>query len=238
MKKISKINRLYLKYSEAKPLINEADVLLFRGKGFMSYMIGVGGESPYSHVALASWINGNSNTQEGILECVEFREGSPFAGILSSSNGRGGGRAVNLGVQVNQYPNQIDVYRPIPYVTSWVFDAEEKVFSLTENKLNAKEVTRTMRKMTGLPYGWSRIWWLMKHKLVGFRMFTDVESLMADRLEDIVYPVCSTAVAYSFNKNGYDLINNKSDQWTEPADIARSARLSYLFTLTPDGGDI
>ncbi len=226
------MNRIMLTYQKAKPLINEADVLLFRGKGWVSFFIQKAAESPYSHVGVASWVNGRHNTKDGILDCVEFREGK-------------GGRAVNLEIQVNNLPGQIDVYRPIPSVTQWKFcpnpnfivkqqaEVGQEPFILLRNNLDAKQVTDTMRRMTGLPYGWKRIWWLAKHKMVGFRLFTDVNSLMCDTLEDVVYPVCSTTVAYAFNKAGFDLIHNKCDQWTEPGDIARSARLSYLFTLDP-----
>ena len=211
------MNRVDLPYQEARPLIKEGDILLFRGAGWVSYFISRAGESPYTHCAVASWINDNNG---GILECVEFREGK-------------GGRSVNLSIQVDNLPGQIDVYRPIPSVTHWEYNPiSEDPFSLIRQDLDARAVTNTMRKMTGLPYGWKRIWWLFKHKAIVLRLFTDVEGLTADELEDIVYPVCSTALAYCFNKNGYDLIHNKSDQWAEPADIARSARISYLFTLT------
>jgi len=74
--------------------------------------------------------------------------------------------------------------------------------------------------------------WIAKHKLAAFRIFSDVDSLIVDDLEDLIYPVCSTTVAYAFNKSDYDLMNNRSDEWTEPGDVARSSRLSYLFTLT------
>lgn len=212
------MNRVDLSYESARPLIQEGDVLLFRGEGWISYFISHAGESPYTHCGVASWIN---NDNGGILECVEFREGK-------------GGRAVNLSIQVKNFPGQIDVYRPIPSVTHWEYHPDEvEPFELIRQKLDARAVTNTMRKMTGLPYGWKRIWWLFKHKAIVLRLFTDVEGLTCDELEDVVYPVCSTALAYSFNKNGYDLIHNKSDQWAEPADVGRSARISYLFTLVP-----
>ncbi len=212
--------QINLPFEEAKPLIDEADVLLYRGQGWMSYFIRKSGLSPYTHVSVASWINGRANTSKGILECVEFREGS-------------GGRAVNLGQEVIKYPGQIDVYRITPHCTEWEFKRTEGKFKLHKDKFNPKAITDTMRMMTGLPYGWKRIWWLAKHKMIGFRLFTDVESLRCDEVGDVVYPVCSTTISYSFNKYGSDLIKNMSDEWTEPADIARSARLSYLFTLDP-----
>ena len=54
---------------------------------------------------------------------------------------------------------------------------------------------------------------------------------MTDELEDMVYPVCSTSVSYSFNKSEFDLVKNRSDEWTEPGDIAKSSGINYLFTV-------
>lgn len=208
---------LILPYKDIKAKINEGDVLLFRGRGWISTIIGSQTDTTYSHVAIASWSNGDANTDDGILECVEFREGY-------------GGRAVSLENEVTRLPNQIDVYRPIPLFGKLIFNPETKETEFVEKDFNGKAVTRTLRKMTGLPYGWKRILWMTKNKLVFFRLF-DKSKLMDDRLNDIVYPVCSTAVSYSFNKWGFDLINNKSDEWSEPGHIALSPRISYLFTL-------
>jgi len=211
------MNKILLPYDTAKSLIEEGDVLLFRGRGIVSYFIGRASESKYTHVGVASWHNGDG----GLLECVEFREGK-------------GGRTVNLERVVNDLPDDtIDVYRPIPYWSRWHFNAVRNEAYTVRSEFNGKAVTNAMRKLTGLPYGWKRIWWIAKHKLMGFRLFYNVDDLMVDSLGEVIYPVCSTAIAYAFNKNGFDLINNRSDEWTEPADIAQSARLGYLFTLTP-----
>lgn len=225
------MKRLTINYVDAKPLINEGDVLLFRGQGWASYFIGIAGESVYTHVAVASWHNGDQK-HLGLLECVEFREGSMLAGLFNA-NAAGGGRTVNLLNEIEKYPGQIDVYRPVDTFSHYTFDKETLSFTLKKISFNGKAVTNTMRRMTGLPYGWKRIIWLAHHKLAGWRLFYDRSALMSDNMQDIIYPVCSTAVAYAFNSNNFDLIHNKSDEWTEPADIARSARLSYLFTLTP-----
>lgn len=211
------MQKLILPYSEIKAYINEGDVLLFRGKGFISSIIGSQTDTDYSHIAVASWSNGDANTIDGMLECVEFREGK-------------GGRTTNLEVQVEQNPNQIDVYRAVPNFSTLTFVESTKEVLLSQKDFNGRAVTRIMRKMTGLPYGWRRIWWMAKKKLIFLRLFSK-RDLMSDKLTDIVYPVCSTAVAYAFNTNGFDLINNRSDEWCEPGDISKSSRLNYLFTL-------
>jgi hypothetical protein len=205
------MNKQYIQFSEAKLNIKEGDVLLFRGKSWISYGINKAGEGVHSHVAVASWHGDH-------LECVEFKEGS-------------GGRAVNLQRQVNDNPHLIDVFRPIQeYHTMKYSKGEVKT---TKSKFDGKCVTDTMRKMTGLPYGWMRIWWILRHKIAGIRLLYDNEKVVDDTLRDVVYPVCSTSLAYSFSKCGFDLVKLRADEWTEPADIARSARLNYLFTISP-----
>lgn len=209
------MKKITLSFEEAKPLINEGDILLFSGQGWISNLIKSAGETPYSHVAVASWVNG----KDGILECVEFRE-------------KKGGRSINIEHAINDNPNLIDVYRPIKDFDSITFDLATKNTIDSRKVFNGKKVTRTMRKMTGLPYGWKRIWWMIKYKLLIFRLFKK-KTLVCDELSDIIYPVCSTAVAYAFNSNDYDLVKNRSDEWCEPGDIAKSARINYLFTLSP-----
>ncbi len=205
-------------YKEIRNHINEGDVLLFRGSSKISRFISAPSETTYSHVGVASWINGDSNTDEGILECVEFREGK-------------GGRAVNLSQEVKRQPNTIDVYRPSSRFEKITFDNTRKATKSEWIKFNGKLVTKTMRKMTGLPYGWRRIWWMAKHKLFILRLFNNASSLMHDELNEVIYPVCSTALAHSFNTARYDLLRNRSDEATEPGDIAKSTHLNYLFTL-------
>jgi len=205
-------------YQIAKPLIEEGDVLLSRGITYSSWLLRKAGKSPYTHVGVASWPYGDKS--QGVLECVEFREWK-------------GGRSINLERAVIDDPGRIDVYRPVTYSSEWVFDSAKNESILIRKEVNLRGVTNTMRLLSGLPYGWRRIWWLSQHHMVGFRLGIDVEKLRCDTVGDIVYPVCSTAIAYAFNSNGYDLIMNRSDEWTEPSDIALSPRLSYLFTLTP-----
>jgi len=76
--------------SQAKPEIQDADLLLFRGKGIISRLIRSFGRGKYSHAAKASWIKGE-------LFCLEVREWR-------------GGRAVTLSSQVQKFPGQIDVF--------------------------------------------------------------------------------------------------------------------------------
>ena len=125
-------------YSEAMPLIQAADILLFRGKGVMSWLIKRYGSGVHSHVGIAHWDNEN-------LQCVEFREFK-------------GGRSVSLKTQVDNSPFGIDVFRAAKRV-----DYENDSYVLDD--LTKSKVTTIMLKLTGLPYGWRNIWKLVKHYL-------------------------------------------------------------------------
>lgn len=204
-------------FAEARELLAEGDVLLFRGTGFWSYFIKKGGYGRYSHVGIASSHGTNGSR---VWECVEFREYK-------------GGRSVNLKTYMEQSNIEIDVYRPSSIKRIYQYDTEiEQVMPITIG-LNTKAVTNAMREMTGLPYGWRRIALLMQMKIPFLRFFYSIESISDDTLEHPIYPICSTAVAYSFSKAGFDLVHNRADRATEPSDIARSPLLSYIFTIRP-----
>lgn len=206
---------LYRKYADIRTQIWEADVLLFRGTGLISKLIKIVGKNEYTHVGLASWQwvkNKRGIFVPDTLELIEFRE---FLG----------GRIVNLSTQVDRFSGHIDVFRPSRHIQ--VFD--EKNPSGKTKTLNPTAVTNTMRTMTGLPYGWYRIWLIAQNNMLGFRLFNKPNN--NDNYKAETYPVCSGAVARSFRKGAYDLVKIKSDDDTEPADIARSCALSYMFTL-------
>jgi hypothetical protein len=218
-------NKKFVKLDDALDLIDEGDVLLFKGKGCVSSVIQRAGEGGYSHVGLATWHNGRRDaTGSSLLEITEFREGK-------------GGRTVNL---VTAYYDDIvneniDIYRTIPEVTRLKFNPRTKQVTQDLIKFNAKGATNYLRSLTGLPYGWSRIWWMFQHKAFGIRLFYDLANVSNDEIisdPKKIYPVCSTAVAASYSSVGYDLMPNKSDEWMEPSDLSRSSLLNYLFTLT------
>lgn len=208
----------FLKFEEAKHLLQEGDVLLFRGNGIISNLIKIAGEGNYSHVAIAS------NIENGDWEAVEFREWF-------------GGRTINLENYVLYSINKktfIDVYRSIDFYSCLRFDPEKKEIISNRWKFNGKLVTKCMRKLTGLPYSYKRIWIILKIKLFKIHLLRNLERITNDLpTDEIIYPVCSTVVAHCFAINNCVLLKNKSDQWMEPSDISKSPRLNYLFTLLP-----
>ena len=186
-------------------------------------MIKKAGEGAYSHVALASWYNGSRDSS--LLEAVEFKEGK-------------GGRTVNLtsAYKAQLEQNLIDVYRVTKPIYKTFYNPETKKVEKIPVDFNSKGITRLMINLTGLPYGWRRIWWIAKNKIIGFRWFMDIDEIDNDNSKvdsSKIYPVCSTAIAACFSKHGYDLTKNRADEFMEPSDIARSAILSYIFTLAP-----
>lgn len=190
-------------YSEATPLIQEADILLFRGKGIMSWLIQRYGSGVHSHVGVAHWDNKN-------LQCVEFREFK-------------GGRSVSLKRQVNSNPSGIDVFRAANRVDygndSYVLD------ELTKSK-----ITTIMLKLTGLPYGWTNIYRLVKHYLPFCRLAK--QNIKDDNATKIF--VCSTAAAYAYRMAYIDPVPYLADSAVTPSDLARSSLFEYQFTLERD----
>jgi hypothetical protein len=213
--------RIYLTYDQAEPLIKEGYVLLFRGQTWASKLIQKASDGLYSHVGLATWTNGRNNPP--ILECVEFKEWK-------------GGRTVNLANYMRTHDGLIDVFAPTEPVYTYRFDPVTKTISKIRHFYNGRLLTNAMRRSTGLPYGWSRIWWLARFHLPFLRAFTRDNSFDDSVRDELIYPVCSTAIAHYCSKYYVDLIKYRSDERTEPSDLARSPLLNYLFTLTSASG--
>ena len=203
---------VYLPYEKARPLIQEGDVLLFRGRKWYSFFIKRITQSLYSHAALASWHNGDG----GLLEIIEFHFGS-------------GGAAKSLSRIVKQNAGKIDVYRPSPRRYDVQYNNEEIVTQITD--YDGKAVTTTMRGLTALHYSLLKIGMLARGYVFGLRLLNNVWAISDDTLQQSTTYVCSTSVAYSMNANGYDLVKNKSDRETKPGDLANSPLLNYLFTI-------
>jgi hypothetical protein len=208
---MEKVNKYYEQW---KYLVKEGDVLLFKGNKIYSRFLSVATDSPYTHCGVASWHN-------DILECVEFHE-------------KYGGRAVNLENYLKVDTRVIEIFRPLPIFPWQSFNLETGQVDVENIKFVGTKVTDSMRGLTGLPYGWRRIWWIAKHKMAGFRLFYNPSraAVDSDATEQVIYPVCSTALAYAFSHNDYDLVANKADEWTEPAHIANSTRIDKLFNIT------
>ena len=201
---------MVVSFEEAKSLIEEADLLLFRAGGFPSIGWGItrytGGK--HSHVALAHY-------DDDELYCVEQREFK-------------GGRSVLLESQIQNRP--IDVYRASPEIMIPHRNGDLTWKKKYLDDATKKRITKTALKITGSDYGWSNIWGIFKGYAPGFRLLKTNKN--GD--EDIAKAyVCSTVPVYSYRINYYDPCPNLSDARTTPTDLAQSALFHYMFTIGP-----
>lgn len=212
------VDNIYIKYEDAVDKIQEGDVLLFRGISWASWIIKKASDGLYSHCGIASFVYDNKGQRIG-LECIEFKEWK-------------GSRAISLENYVQENSGIIDVFRPSPTHTLLEYDKAKDEVKRVKYFFVGRDITTNFRKLTGLPYGWSRIWWLAQLRLPFLRWLAHDESYIDILKEKHIYPVCSTVVAYLFHKYYTDLVYYRSDEYTEPSDLARSPLLNYLFTIT------
>ena len=198
-----------IKYDQAKELIKEGDILLFRGSGTIGFLIKRYTGGLHSHVALA-------HKDGDILECVEFRE---FMG----------GRSVSLKSQVDSSPLNIDVFRPVKSISYEEMDAEGNTKLIEKNytEETASAMTEDIIRWTGQPYGWSNIWKMFLRFIPGARLFQ--QNINDDEVAKA--KVCSTAVTVALRRNFMDPVPYLADDRVSPADLARSPILQYLFTI-------
>ena len=198
-----------IKYDQAKELIQEGDILLFRGSGAIGFLIKRYTGGVHSHVAIA-------HKDGDVLECVEFRE---FMG----------GRSVSLKSQVDNSPLNIDVFRPVKSISYEEMDAEGNTKLIEKNytEETASAMTEDIIKWTGQPYGWSNIWKMFLRFIPGTRLFQ--QNINDDEVAKA--KVCSTAVTVALRRNFMDPVPYLADDRVSPADLARSPILQYLFTI-------
>jgi len=208
------MERNYLPYNDTTKLfVQEGDIFLYRPSSLCGKIIQKFSRGAYSHAGLASWHNSHN-----ILETIEFL----WYGCTTKIFDR----------VIEKQSGYIDVYRPVSSHVVINFDPITHHTSSSIKSFKPKSITNDMRKLTGLPYGWSRIWKFAKSYLLGFRLFYNVQDIIDDTPTDKMHYVCSTSIAHVFSKNNFDLMPNKSDRWIKPSDLSNSSLLNYLFTFT------
>lgn len=120
-------DRKVVRYASVRESIQDADLLLFRGRGVVSRFIRVAGRGHYSHAAMPVWARSS-------LLCCEVREFH-------------GGRAVTLSSQVRLYPGCIDVYRTVPPCVS----------TPGQRSFDAGYAADLMLRKAGTKYGYSAV---------------------------------------------------------------------------------
>ncbi len=211
--------RLYLPWSEARPLIQTGDILALRANGVLSWLIRTAGRSQHSHVEMAQWIDED-------LESVGFCE------LI-------GGRSINFEYVISAHHCRWDVFRLSDLAEiRWVDDHRvERVHTI---KINKERTVRKLRHMTGQKYGWWSVWWAaLRHLTPGV-----LPAVVNDDDQDTYPPFCSQAIAracrqaHEMTVEGkritVDLVRYLPDWLTEPADLVRSPLVHYLFSICPD----
>jgi len=210
------MNRTYLTYDQAKDHIKEGDVLLFRGQSLVSKFIQSITNSEYSHAAIASWTNGDSDP---ILEVLEFRE------FLGS-------RAINLQVYLENLPdNTIDVFSPSYNLTRKEYYKDINQVVDVDETFRGKLITKDFRRHLGEDYSYWQILNILWYHVPVLRFFIN-ESIFIDENGEFKYSICSSSIASVFSRNYTDLVKFKANAYTTPSDLSQSPLLSYLFTIT------
>ena len=190
-------------YITARECIYSADVLLFRSKRNVS-LIAKAGRSDYNHAGLAAWWCSEKGT-------MGFKPEPAFSRLicLDTVAFRGGGHTF-LSDLVEESPGCIDVYQPTIDV-------------------DIPAIVEKMMETTSGRYGW---WGLLKVSTLHLPVFRLFAKPNLDDESDGSLPFCSDAVSRAYRLGGgIDLVPNLADKCTEPGDLARSALLSYKFTL-------
>lgn len=205
------MSKVVIPYQRAKELIKNGDVLLFEGKGFLSFLIKKAGYTNYSHAAIVERIADN-------ILCLEFRE---FRGYSQSD--------LENYIKVQA---RINVFRP-----KATFEKSSLV--INNNDIYIKKETMTydpnktiamFRSMSHLPYGYKRIFYMLQRHIPLVRSF--IQPDVDDDLEPkYIYPVCSTIVSTCLRKTYVDPVPFLADICVEPGDLSRSVVLDYLFTI-------
>ena len=181
---------MLIKYEEAEEILQEGDILLFRGKGIISLLIQRYTGGLHSHVALASKCNDT-------WMCVEFREFK-------------GGRSVALKSQVEGNPTGIDVFRPLSSVSFQVMN-EDKTITTVDKRYTDKmahAMTQDIIGWTGQEYGWKNIFKMFTRFLPGARLLQ--QNINDDDVAKA--KVCSTAVTVALRKEYMDPWNLRRER--------------------------
>lgn len=194
-------------YEQARPAVQDGDVLLFQAKGAVAAAIRWAGRSRYSHVGVAVWIRGRLM----VAESRELR----------------GCRVVPLSNAVGS--NVVDLYQ-VPGATR---DQREAVVQTALERLGHPYGWATIVRMawTHLPLSLGIVArWLRRFPLLRWlpegRTYSE-----DDKLPVGTHLVCSAYVATCWRAAGLDLVPNLADSSTEPGDLARSAHLLNVGTL-------
>jgi hypothetical protein len=203
-------------YSQAKGLIKEADVLLFRAGKFPSigWWIAKYTASFYSHAALAHW-------DQNELYAIEFRE---FQGSRQYPMDKYVEKLCGCGIDVFRAADTV-IY---PYIEKI---KDEYWIAYKEKKFDADiatSITQTALELIGHEYSYWTIWQILKTYIPFIRLRRKVIKNGEPETKNFV---CSTLITYAYRKHYIDPVPFLSDEYTSPGDLARSGLFSQLFCI-------
>jgi hypothetical protein len=193
-----------VKYSDARSGIEDADVLLFRGRGRFSRLIQWATRSSYSHAGLAVWFSGR-------LMVAESRE-LRGCRIVPLSNAIGSATVCR--------------FVPMP----WVQVDRERVVDSALARLGAPYGWAHILRI-GLAH--LPLWLLRRIPVIGKYVPGGRQWSEDDQAPSGRSLICSEYVAACYRAGGVDLVPRLSDQDTTPGDLARSAALGFAGEVEP-----
>lgn len=206
-------SRICLDQKTAKGLVKDGDLILLDEPGILEYLIKVIGQSTYNHSAVISIVDGKPEILEFTAKsgCVAYSWENYF-------------KTFKRGTRAS-------LYRANKYFTETKWNKRKKEVESKRCLFKGKRVADDFRTLLGLAYGWRTAWEIIKGNLAFGRFFFFSERIGDDTIVVPTYPVCSTAIAYCFSKNGYDLNKKRADSTILPGDLAQSARMNYLLDI-------
>lgn len=185
--------------------LQDADLLLFRGRGTVSSSIQIKGRSPYSHAAMAAMLR-------DVPMCAESREWH-------------GGRLVTLASQVKKYQGQIDVYTANAGERWCEFNREGA--SSYMMKLAGRDYAYGSVLAAALERLFVyRLFVRNSEAAANWR----AEAKVSQGFDGPVYCSMACDLAYRYG-GGVDPVQNLESRLTEPGDLARSPFFAYSCTL-------
>mgnify|MGYP002624773077 FL=1 len=218
-------NEIIVPYLNAIEVMEDADVLLYRGGNFPSFGWWIkkytGGI--HSHAALY-----HKNSTPTVIEFREFK-GSRMSSLQQHSND-----TIDVFRLSQNYHNYIYSNEPWQVSLCNISGEDSGSCSILNNttylsKQIRQDIVETAKSLTGLPYGWKIIGKIGLSYLPLVRLLYPQPKVDKNGNKDIF--VCSTFVSYCIRQHYVDLVPFLPDILTKPSDLARSPLLHYLFTI-------
>ena len=198
-------DRPTLRYRDARPVLRDGTVLLFRGRGIFSRLIQAKGRAPWSHAAMLAWWNDR-------LLVVEAREGK-------------GVRAIPLSVVIAE-GHDVEAYDVDGAEEGHRYRATREAVSWLSTRYGWRTIVRIGLAALLVPLAWLGPVGALRRRW---------SRPLRDRYgEPTSGLICSELVARAWAVGGLPLvpdIPDWDDATVEPADLFRGGRLRLLGRL-------